>query len=145
MGVATTIFLSLYASSLTMAKSSRSQKIAAAIAEEHINEILIVPGHYAWPDYESQDPGSRFPLSLKGADNLNVKTAKAPTAMPTNERAHRRERNFYRGFTWEALTRLPSETANHVEVIVVVRWQLTGRDQAFSLTTCIPRTMIGKR
>ncbi len=140
MGIATSVFFSLFSASLSLANSSKSQYAASRLAEEHMASIVMAPENYAWPRYDDADYGQRHALARKGEDAVVVVGAVHPSVAPTQRRATERDAAFYNDFTTESYAVLASEDDNHVQVIVVVRWMLDGREQRFSLTSCLPRT-----
>lgn len=141
MGVAISIFFGLFAASLSLGKSSRAERVAAQLAEEYLTDVQANPGRYRWPDYADGQSGELLRVTLAGIEDAPVHQADPPTVMPTYRRAHDRERSFYHDFTWEAFARLPSEGANYVDLILVIRWLHEGHERLFALTTCMPRSV----
>ena len=139
MGVASSIFLTLYSASSAVAQSNRSMQAAANLAGEYLTAIIANPNQYRWPDFDKKPYGALYPVLRVGDEGLPSKQADPPRVRPTNEQASEREKNFYAGFSWEAFTVLPAEDADYVEVLVNVWWQERGRDRVFSLTSCLPR------
>ena len=139
MGVASSIFLTLYSASAAVAQSNRSMQAAANLASEYLSAIIANPNQYRWPDFDNKPYGELYPVIRVGDEGLPLKQADPPRVRPTNEQASEREKNFYAGFSWEAFTVLPAEDTDYVEVLVNVWWQERGRDRVFSLTSCLPR------
>lgn len=137
-GVATTILLKLFTSSQSLAKSSRTHEIAAAIAEEYLTLMQARPDLFVWPSYESPNT----PAAVTARENGPVPQtfAEPPVALPLERRAHNRERTIYSGFNWKATALLPSEDAAYVELTVEVQWELEDRLKQFMLTTAVPRS-----
>lgn len=139
MGVASSIYLSLYSASSAVAQSNRSKQTAANLASEHLSAIVANPDQYRWPDFDNKPYGALYRVLREGDAELPLKQVDPPHVSPTTELASEREKNFYAGFSWEAFTVLPAEDADYVEVLVNVWWQEQGRDRVFSLTSCLPR------
>lgn len=139
LGIAVSIYLQLFASSLSLAEQSSKSRTAARLAEETLTAIEIAPRLYDWPRYEEAEAGELIPLPRRGIGTTHITTARTPTAEPTRERSHQRTMTHYGDFTTETYTSVPDFDANHVRVVVVVRWMTGGRVQAFSLTSALPR------
>lgn len=102
-------------------------------------EVIHSPTKYLWPDYESGAVGKLHSLKRVSDPNVATHIAVPPVAMPTEKRAYNRERTFYRDFMIESLARVPQRDSNYVEIIIVVRWVVNGRDQVLTLTSCVSR------
>lgn len=142
LSVAATVFFRLFASSNALADSSQSHQVAAHLAEEYIATIHAAPELFHWPNY-SDAPIGELQL-IKPREGTALATAagvaEPPEAMPTIQRAFRRDRNLYQDFDWEAYARLPEASAQYVEVTVEIIWTRQGRVRKFSITSTIPRT-----
>lgn len=140
LGVASTIFLRLYSSSISLAATSRSHEIALSIAEEYLTEIQARPDNFIWPDYDTIPPGD--PQSIRPIEDGPVAaTFTQPPATPPNVlRANRRDRALYADFTWEAFAVVPPESEHYVELIVEVSWMDEGRLRRFSMNSLVPRS-----
>ncbi len=133
MGVAISIFISLYVASLDMAETRRLEGVAAKLAEEQMVAVQANPAAYKWPKFVAEGPGKL--IKLQDAQGKG----EAPAAMPTVERARNREKNLYEDCTWEVLARLPQETSAYVEIVVVIRWESKGKPRVFTLSSTVPR------
>lgn len=138
-GVASSLFLSLYSASSAVAESNRSMQTAANLAGEYLSAVVANPDQYIWPDFDEKPYGALHSVIREGDTKSPLRQADPPSVRPTNEQASEREKNFYDGFQWEVYTVLPAEDADYVEVFVNVWWQERGRDRVFSLTSCLPR------
>lgn len=145
LGVASTIFLRLYASSNSLAKSSLSHEIALNIAEEYLTEIQARPDNFIWPDYDTIPPGD--PQSIRSIEDGAVPMTYAlpPKTLPNVPRANNRDRTLYADFAREAFAVLPPGDAHYVELVVVVSWKDGGRLRRFSMSSMIPRSLGGDR
>jgi hypothetical protein len=140
MGVAATVLLKLFTSSQSLAKSSRTHEIAAAVAEEYMTLLQARPELFVWPNYSDQEPNTAMPVTARENGPVPPRFTEPPLALPLARRAHDRERATYSGYTWSASARLPSPDAAHVELTVEVQWQLEGRLKQFMLTSAVPRS-----
>ena len=134
--IATTIVITLFTASVTLAKSNRSRAVAATLAQEQIDLLTRQPGQFDWPAFDR--PGQLEPVVAKSGAN----TVQPPVALPTAEDAARREASFYDAFTWEAFATLPAEQAQYVELTVVVKWAPSGPGGSLVLTSAIPRANV---
>ena len=132
-GMATSIFLSMYYSSLALADVNRSQIVAARLAEEFLAEIKANPESYTWPEYDAV-AGDSYVLPLSTAQRIIT----PPEAKPPYERAFRRERNFYTEFQREARVIVPAKDAPYMTILVQIQWTVDGRNQYFLLTSALP-------
>lgn len=151
MGVATSIFFSLFFASLALGESSRWQRVAAGLAEERLAHLQNNPGSYEWPDFSDHEPGELLPVTLPDPDGAVLNRATPPATMPTGDPdgAYTREANFYAGFEWQIEARLPAgaPTQNHVEVVVKILRISNGsgeerkgrKARVFALTSCMAR------
>ncbi len=137
MGVAISIFISLYVASLDLAETRRLQGVAAKLAEEQMVAVQANPAAFKWPDFASEGPGKL--IKLPDAQGKG----ESPIAMPTVERARNREKNLYEDCTWEVHARLPQDSSTYVEVVVIVRWESKGKPQLFTLSSAVPRGVTG--
>ena len=138
-GVASSIFFSLFTASATLALTNRSQGAGARLAGEYLTEILSSPESFNWPDFESQPYGSLLPLGRPGQGDESFVSAEPPSVQPTDPRADQRETAMYSGYSLEAFASVPNEDASYVEVVVNVWWNEVGREQLYSATSCVPR------
>lgn len=137
LSVAGTVFLSMYSSSVTLAKTARDRTVAAQLAEEQLGDILRSPHRYLWrvPETPGTEP---FPI-MAGPDDPKAGVPCAPpSAMPTQTAPYRRETVVYDQFRWRAQGRLPDANAAFYEVTVFIHWTDAARPQMLSITACVP-------
>jgi prepilin-type N-terminal cleavage/methylation domain-containing protein len=134
-GVAVSVFISLYRLSLTFLENSRGERIVAHVAEEQLALIVARPDALEWDSFWEAAPGERHRLST-------FKKAEPPLAMPTERGPFSQTKRLYEDCDWEAYARLPDADAAYVEVSVEVHWKLDGRSRLFVLTSCVPRSRI---
>ena len=135
-----TILVSLFTSSLSLAQSSRNQRVAASLAEEEMRALQQNPGAYEW-GLESVAPGQFAKVEAQGkpADGYPVEP---PSVLPAERAASARESNLYDGFSWKAFAKLPVVDAPYVEVTVTIQWTESGRERLFALTSSISRASV---
>ena len=138
-GVATTVFISLFRSSLALSHTSTHNAVAAQIAEEYMVELQVNPKQFAWPNFDGET-GKLLPIKLKDEENPVYRVSE-PTAMPTLDAPYLRESNLYSDYDWHAQARIQNDDSNFVEVLVQVSWSQTGRRHHFYLTSTIPRSV----
>ncbi|MCP4640322.1 MAG: prepilin-type N-terminal cleavage/methylation domain-containing protein [bacterium] len=136
LGVAITIFVSLFYNSLVLGTASRSELVSASLAEERLADIQANPTAYDWSDVASRTPGQL------GRVAGNSRGFVVPSTMPEDARNAQRETDFFRKFTWEAYAMKPEAEAAYLEVTVVVRWQESGRQRRFCLTSVLPQARL---
>lgn len=142
-GIAATIFFSLFTSSNSLATTSQSHEIAVNIAEEYLATIQANPERFVWPDYDNAPIGEVH--ALKPIENGAVEEhfTHPPQAMPTTRRAFDRDQNLYNDFTWAAFTVLPHEGAQYAQLTVEISWMDGGKLRRFSLGSAVPRARNG--
>lgn len=140
LGTGISIFISMFLSSDSLAKVSRSHELAASFAQEYLAEIQAHPESYYWPNYDGK-VGEHQPVQPKNDEDVSEHSTDFPIAMPTIRRAYDRERRFHLNFTWAAFARLPEEDANYVEVLVQISWLENAKVKRFYLASAIPRTV----
>jgi len=136
LGVAVALFISLYNASDFLIQDSRSTKVAAELAAEQLADLTANPEAYTWPALVAGESGEVALIS--GQTKLAP-----PGSEPTDKQAGERELTFYDRYAWEALAKLPTETAEFIEVSVVVRWVERERKRSFTLTSYLPRSTAG--
>ncbi len=139
--VAGTVFLSMYGSSVQLAKTARDRTVATQLAEEQLADIIRSPEKYLWHVPASPD-GQRFPVTAGPDDPRAGVPCGTPKAMPTLEGPHRRESVVYEQFRWRAEGRLPDPNAAYFEVTVSIHWTHAARPQMLSITSCVPRMRV---
>lgn len=140
MGVAVSIFFQLFVGAVSLKESNTKAQTAARVAEKKLTEIRSNPTGYEWPRYEEAEPGKLLPLFPKG-ELTHVTQAGQPAEKPTDKRSSERTSAHYKNMTAETYTSVPSADANHAHVVVVVVWNVEGREETFSLTTAVPRSL----
>ncbi len=139
--VAATVFMSLYTSSLTLARAAQNKTVAATLAEEQMNAILQHPDHFYWAIPEEEN-AAQFPIGNSTEDPKVGNPVEAPTILPAEEWAKRQSERLYKQFRWQAYGRLPDPQASYYEVTVVIRWTEGGRAEALALTGSCPRFQV---
>ena len=141
LSVGVTVLISLFSSSLVLARTSRNETIAAAFAEEQLLLLEHNPAQYDWP-LDSAAPGELVKVVPK-KDLPESSLPKAePATLPALYRAVAREQDFCSKFTCEVYGKQPRVNAPYVEVTAVVRWKDAGRDRLLSLTSALPRSVL---
>jgi prepilin-type N-terminal cleavage/methylation domain-containing protein len=141
-GVATYIIISLFSSAFSLAQNNRARRVAGALAEGQLADLMRNPAKYAWPDLKAAKVGELSEVSVRGETDKGGRVFDAPSVMPIDKRAFNREQSFYGKFSWDAYVKLPKENVPHAELTVVVRWRSQGRSDAFALTSCVPRSVM---
>jgi len=147
MVVATSIFIQLFNFSVNLSDSSRARRVAAQLAEERLVDIQSFSGKYLAETVDDKGSlvsfgdGETLALSLRDETQLDLN--EPPLAMPTNQRAFNREKNLYEGFYWRAFAHRPSEDSGFYELVVLMQWDAAGRTKFFTLTSSIPRSLVG--
>jgi prepilin-type N-terminal cleavage/methylation domain-containing protein len=141
-GVAGTIFVSLFISSLNLAGTGRGYRIAAQLAEEQLANAELRPALFAWPPFDGR-AGEYLPV-LPADTEEKLGRIELPAAMPTAPRAYRQTDALYSDYTWQLSARLPEEGASHIEVLVEIAWTDTAKGsqrgiRTFTLATLLPR------
>lgn len=139
-GSATTVFIGLYTSSLALARSSTHYAVASQLAEEFLAEMRSNPSQFVWPNYSDKPIGELHDVVLV-KDESPIRLVDLPTAMPNLKSEYDRENRLYRNFAWTAFSRIHGETANFVEVLIVVTWEHEGKLHRFYLTSALPRSI----
>ncbi len=142
LAVATSIIISLFLSSLKLSESSRAERVAAGFAQQQLSDILANPANYSWPDLAKGAPGTPTVLALKGQTQNAPYACEQPGVMPDEPRALSKEQSFYENFTWQAYASLPQQDAAYIEITIAVHWKNRGKEQAFTLTSVAPRTIV---
>lgn len=139
-GVATTIFMSLFTSSMSISRTSTHRAVAAQLAKEYMTEIQVNPGQFAWPHFADYPVGELVEVKAIDEESL-IRYVETPTAMPNVKQAYDRESRLYGDFDWQVYARLHDEDSNFVEVLVEINWLHKGVVQRFYLTSAVPRSI----
>ena len=135
-GVAATVFLRLFSSSVSLAVASLSHEVAVHLAEEYLATIQSSPERFDWPDLEDTASGE-----IQSIIPIEESFPAPPESMPNLRRAYNRDRSFYRDFSWAAFAVLPEGDAQYVEVLVEISWTDEGYLRRFSLGSIVPRSL----
>ncbi len=136
-GVAATVFMSFFVSSVDLAGSARNRGIAATLAEEQLSALTRQPEQFQWcvPSSPTQE---HFDIRLADDDPKAGNPCELPAVLPAEERANLREEALFSGFRWKAEGRLPTPNAAWYEVTAVIHWTEGSRPQMLALTTALP-------
>lgn len=140
LGVAVTVFISLYTSSLDLSRVAQNREVAASIADARLTEIVAAPANYKWMQGDAGEE-TRFPIQLTGEDPEAGNPVAAPAAMPPEPRAFNAQQALYEKFRWEAFGRLAKGGA-YYEVTVVVRYRERGREQLVTISSAVPAAAV---
>jgi len=140
MGVGVTVFIQLYSSSLTLARTSVNHRIAVEVANEQLALMQQRPEQYLW---NISVPGAdeRFPVTLGPDDPKAGNPAEGPAALPAEERARNRDAVRYAQFRWKAFGEL-RHNASYYDLTVVVRWMEEGREKMLAMTSAVARDKV---
>ncbi len=142
-GVAVSVFVSLYGKSRELGRRSINRAIAVELGQAQLAAIVDAPQQFFWEFPE--ESGRRFPIRLSEEDPVAGNLFAPPVVPPIEEDAKRRTVVRYTQFRWTAQGRLPAPDANHYEVSLVVRWEEAQRPQMLSLTSAVPRFRLAPR
>lgn len=140
MGVAVTVFVQMYTSSLSISQSSTRYAVASQIAEEYMVELQVNPQQFVWPNFDDANIGELIGIGLAD-ENGRLQKVALPTAMPITPGAYKREANLYGKYEWAAQARIHEADSNFVEVRVMISWDHQNRRQYFYLTSTVPRSV----
>lgn len=141
LGVASTVLLKMFTSSLSLAKAARTHEIAGDLAQEYLTLIEARPDLFTWPSFAESQPGAPQALKLREGGPVVALVSEPPAALPLLRRAHDREAGAYRDFSWTAEAALPAADAQYLDVTVQVEWELEGRVRQFKLGSVVPRAV----
>lgn len=141
LGVASTVLLKMFTSSQSLAKSARSHEIAGDLAQEYLTLIESRPDLFVWPDFTDTQPGTAEALKPRDGGPVAALTIDPPATLPLTRRAHDREADAYRDFSWSAEAIAPAADAQFVAVTVQVAWELEGRVRQFTMGSVVPRVV----
>ncbi len=134
-GVAVTVFFSLFSSSIRFAETSRNESIAASLAEEQLVAVCQNPSSFNW-GLKAAAPGQLVTVNASAAGSTAQFTAPALAAISESEK------NLYEQFSYKIFAKVPSAEAAYVEVIVAVEWTEAGRNRVFTLTSTVARSLV---
>lgn len=153
--VATSVFLSLYFSSLGISNSARNHRVAAEVAQAELAFLQAHPEAFDWAFPESPD-NARF--AIERADEPPIgNPVDTPAVLPTDKNAKLRSENQYDQYSWSAFGKYPvierDETSgeplrygtDYYEVTVVVAWEEKGRIEKLALTSAVPSDRVPGR
>lgn len=136
-GVATTIFMHLYATSMDLGKLSRNRTVAVGIAEEQLGLIMRNPAKFVW-EKDKADGAGFFRVRATADDPRSGMKAELPKATLPDEGAFSRETNVFDQFRWKAIAK-PGQRDLYYEVTVDVHWEQAGKQQSITLSGAVPR------
>lgn len=139
--VGVTVFISLFGSSLALAQSNRYQIVATQLANECLQAVTNTPERYSWPLGQAA-PGTLVGVSPLGESANARHPVPVPAISPGIPLARQRNEGLYKRFSWQAYAQLPKPDAGYVEVTAVVRWDESGHERSFTLTSLVPRAAI---
>lgn len=143
LSVAVTVLATTIVSGVELAKSNRSDRVAAAAAEAQMTRLLHWPDRVAWPTAEELNSGEPVELLLvEEIDQIGPRPIEKPNVMATDRRAQRLEAGFYDRYSWEAYVRAPGPDAPYLELTVLIRWKERGQFDYFALTQAIARSRV---
>lgn len=131
------IFVALFFATLGQAQEARNLKAASDLAQARLDDLTRNGAGYAWPGFSQLQPGTLQEVTLGEAGVAQV--CIAPSVMPLDDVARKREEAFFSKFFWEAYVQLPRADAAYVELTAVIRWEHRGRQRLYALTTCMAR------
>lgn len=138
--VALAISVSLFGNNLQRSKELRNNRVAAEIAETQLSVLCAHPGEYVWSFDETGEDGL-FPILPNENSTLAASGALLPDTILATKKAQDKTATLHRFFYWQAWGRIPSETADYLEVTLSVHWRLSGRPRMLALTSCVPRSL----
>lgn len=134
-GIAVSVFTSLYVSSLDLSYTASDERLASEIASARLAEIVASPGAFRWLTTGEED--MRFPIQLTGEDPAAGNPVALPAALPAEPASYRRQEALFDRFRWEAFGKLVPGGA-YYEVTVVVRYTRDAREQLLAMTSAVP-------
>ena len=138
LGVAISIFVSLYSGSLGLAQAGKNRSIAATLAEGQLNTILNNPQDFLW---ETNETDGTLAIRLGEDDPAAGNNFDTPSTLPLERRARDRQVNEYDDFRWTAFSNRPSD-ANYVEVTIVIHWTESGREDVLALSSALQASRV---
>lgn len=139
-GVAVSLFVTLYMASLDLSRTASNRAIATKLAQERLAAITSAPGAYVWQvPAEAED--TRFSIQATGEDPTKGNPVALPAAMPADPTSFRIQTDLYDRYRWEAFGKLATGGA-YYEVTVVIRYQEQGREQLIALTSALPAVAV---
>jgi prepilin-type N-terminal cleavage/methylation domain-containing protein len=140
-GVASSLFIRLYASSADLGRAAQNKSVAVTLAEAQLDTLVRHPEQFQWAI--PAEPGEApFPITLGDDDPKAGNPFAEPAALPADPQANAREKGLYERFRWQAQGRMPSLNAAYYEVTVSVRWKEAARPKMVALTAAVPRLAV---
>ena len=146
LSVGTGIFISLFNTSLDMAKTSSHRIVASQLGEAQLRHIVTHPDQFFWfyPD---------TPLfaikETKDEDPPDGVLFEPPGIAPGTRRASANNEKLYGSLRWRAYGRYPRDAEGalvadpaYVEVILEVRWKEAERWKALAFTSITAAAML---
>lgn len=141
-GVATTIFMKMYMTSMDFGKLSRDRQVALSIAEEQLSLLALDPSAYVW-DLKNPNTEGIFRVRKEADEPRAGVIAVPPKALPPDLKAHELQANAYERFRWKLFGKL-GEGGLIYEVFADVQWDRPGRGRAehITLTGAVSRSKV---
>ena len=148
--IASSLFISMFASSVALAKMSRCRRIAVHVAEAQLSDLLLDAGRYDWPRIDELEVDEWVPVRPAlpvGRQAAGPGTPVLLSYLPqcADARSDRRDKALYKRFSCETFACIPRKGALYFEVIAVVRWTHAGNEHVYVLTSCVPRDALEVR
>jgi len=135
--VASTVFMTMYFSSMNLGKLSRNREVALSIAKGQLDLLMMNPASYQW-DRENANADGLFRIRRTPDDPKAGLPAELPTVLPFDKAARQHQTVVYGEFRWRAFGKL-SASGLFYEVFVDVYWEQEGRDRHITLTGAVGR------
>lgn len=139
-GVASTVFLTMYFSSMDLGKLSRNREVALSIAEGQLELLMMNPGDYQW-ERDLASPDGLFRIRRNADDPPAGLVAEPPTVLPFDKAARAHQQTIYDSFRWRAFGKLGPKGLCY-EVFVDVYWEQRGRDRHITMTGAVGRGQV---
>jgi len=139
-GVATTIFMTMYMRSMDLGKLSRNREVALSLAESQLGLLVLNPKSYVW-DTGAPNADGLFRIRVNEGDPRVGLPAEPPAVMPFDKAARAHQQAVYDQFRWRAFGKLGPQGLFY-EVFVDVYWQQQGRQRHITLTGAVGRGQV---
>jgi len=140
-GVAVSVYVSLFSSSVEIGESARNRELAIGLAEGQLRDICARPNAFYWVLPEPLDL-KRIELKLAADDPPAGNPFPLPSSLPLDRRSYNRQESIYDKFRWSAFAQMPALDSAFVFVSVVVRWQEGAHVRELALTSALPRVSV---
>lgn len=136
-GIASTLFLKMYTTSMDLGKLSRNREVALDAAESQLNLLIMNPADYQW-DTAAANPEGLFRIRRDDSDPRAGWPIDVPAVMPFDKTARAHQQTVYDQFRWRAFGKLAPQGL-YYEVFVDVYWEQQGRQRHLTLTGAVAR------